>query len=173
MRPGSRPGPRFSPARRLLLPLALRPIGLRPSVRRRILSITITLALVLIVLVDVRLLRPPATGLEDEDPSEDNATDEVGGRELERRLAQALGELGEARRHGGVGEGKGELVLAVPSQYRNAVCDLSLVCMTRKEEDRPIRIEWDELVHGLDWAKIRIVENGVEGGEEEDRKEGE
>ena len=63
---------------------------------------------VFVVVVDVRLLGPPAAGLEGEHAGEGDGADEVRGRELERGLAERRGELGEVRagRRGREGEGE-------------------------------------------------------------------
>ena len=65
----------------LLFLFGIGPVGLCASLRSGVVPH------LLVVLVDVRLLSPPAAGLESKHPSEDDTADEVGGRELQRRLA--------------------------------------------------------------------------------------
>ena len=89
--------------------VAFRAAGLRAGGVALALALARILALtVLVVLVDVGLLGPPAAGLEGEHAGERDGADEVRGRELERRPAEGRGELGRGRAGGRGGRREGE-----------------------------------------------------------------
>ena len=48
----------------------------------------------------------------------------------------------------------GGLLLWVPAEHRNVVCDMSQRCISREETDQPIRILWDKLCHGERWSDV-------------------
>ena len=49
---------------------------------------------------------------------------------------------------------EGGLVIWVPTQYRDRVCDMSSLDVKGEPEDRLIRIQWDKLCIGDNWASI-------------------
>lgn len=46
------------------------------------------------------------------------------------------------------------LLLWVPAEHRNAVCDMSEYCISHDEGDQAVRILWDKLCHGERWTDI-------------------
>ena len=48
----------------------------------------------------------------------------------------------------------GKLLLWVPDQFRAQVLDQSLQCISQNKQDKPIKINWDKLVHGESWRWI-------------------
>jgi WD40 repeat protein len=49
---------------------------------------------------------------------------------------------------------EGRLLFWVPKQYRNAMLDDCLFCISTKDEDHSVRIVWDKLYHGKGWTGI-------------------
>ena len=48
----------------------------------------------------------------------------------------------------------GKLLLWVPDQFRAQVLDQSLQCISQNKQDKPIKINWNKLVHGESWTGI-------------------
>ena len=55
---------------------------------------------------------------------------------------------------------EGGLLFWVPEEHRRAVCDMSKLRFPNIPSEWPIRIEWDQLMHGERWTKVRST--GVE-----------
>ena len=51
----------------------------------------------------------------------------------------------------------GGLLLWVPPEHRNAVCDMCLFCISMDESDGSIRIFWDKLCHGENELFVCVV----------------
>ncbi|EJD02307.1 WD40 repeat-like protein [Fomitiporia mediterranea MF3/22] len=50
----------------------------------------------------------------------------------------------------------GGLVLWVPHEYRNGVCDMSLYTLPHNATGHPVRIDWPRLLHGTTWTSVKI-----------------
>ena len=47
-----------------------------------------------------------------------------------------------------------KLLLWVPDEHRNAACDMSDICISQDEGDKPIRILWDKFQYGDRWMDV-------------------
>ncbi|EJD02322.1 WD40 repeat-like protein [Fomitiporia mediterranea MF3/22] len=48
------------------------------------------------------------------------------------------------------------LLLWVPHEYRNRVCDMSLASFSHYAPSHPVRIDWARLPHGTTWTSVKI-----------------
>ena len=51
---------------------------------------------------------------------------------------------------------EGGLLLWVPSEYRNAICDSSMLRFPERDVKRPIRVRWGSLCRGRNWTTVHI-----------------
>ncbi|EPT00541.1 hypothetical protein FOMPIDRAFT_1016395 [Fomitopsis schrenkii] len=49
---------------------------------------------------------------------------------------------------------QGELVLWVPTEYRGRLCEVNSLCISKREEDHPVRVRWDDLCGGDSWDRV-------------------
>ncbi|EJD02341.1 WD40 repeat-like protein [Fomitiporia mediterranea MF3/22] len=50
---------------------------------------------------------------------------------------------------------EGGLLLWIPHEYRNGVCDMSLYTLPRNAPGHPVRIDWSRLPHGTVWTSVK------------------
>ncbi|EJD02306.1 WD40 repeat-like protein [Fomitiporia mediterranea MF3/22] len=56
---------------------------------------------------------------------------------------------------GWIRDSDGGLVLWVPFEYQNGICDMSLFTIPRNARGHPVRIDWSRLSHGTAWTSVK------------------
>ena len=55
---------------------------------------------------------------------------------------------------GWIKSAKGELLLWIPAEYRNAIRDMCEMCIPVDALNRPVKLDWSKLVKGEEWTNI-------------------